>query len=155
MAFRNAVLGLAVDNPFARRLVNAGRLSVPCELTDSALNGHDDPAFNLPQRVGMVALDAPLKDSAGTPCWLMSQLGGAFTCLVIGDTDPDSSIPDGLAVVRIGKGAFADIDGKVAERYGSGVYLIRPDQHVAARWKHPQAGDIATALAHCAAHMAA
>ena len=31
MAFRNAVLGLAVDHPFARRLVNAGRLSLPLQ----------------------------------------------------------------------------------------------------------------------------
>ena len=148
MAFRNAVLGLAVDHPFARRLVNAGRLSVPCQLTDSGLNGHDDPAFEVPQQVGMVALDAPVTGTDGAPCWLMSQLGGTFTCLVVGDADPNGGIiPHDVAVVRIGKGGFGDVDGKVAERYGRGVYLIRPDQHVAARWAAPETGDIAAALA--------
>ena len=96
----------------------------------------------------MVALDAPLTGTDGAPCWLMSQLGGGFTLLVIGDADPDSGIiPEDVAVVRIGKDGFGDVNGKVAERYGRGVYLIRPDQHVAARWTAPGPGDIAAALA--------
>ena len=96
----------------------------------------------------MVALDAPLTGTDGAPCWLMSQLGGTFSCLVSGDDDPDGGIiPEDVTVVRIGKGGFDDVDGKVAERYSSGVYLIRPDQHVAARWAKPERGDIAAALA--------
>ena len=39
--FRDAVLKLAKDHPFARRLVNSGRLSVPARLDDSPLNTPD------------------------------------------------------------------------------------------------------------------
>ena len=156
MAFRNAALSLAVDTPFARRVVNAGRLSVPCRLTDSTLNSADDTGLDVPQEIGMVALDAPLKAPDGSPTWLMRQLGGGFACLVTGDANlDDAAVPKGVELVRIGAGGFADAEGKVAERYGSAVYLVRPDQHVAARWTAPDAADIAAAMACCTARVAA
>jgi 3-(3-hydroxy-phenyl)propionate hydroxylase len=151
MAFRNAALSLAVDTPFARRVVNAGRLSVPCQLTDSPLNGQDDDGFDVPQKIGMVALDAPLSDRDGKATWLMSQLGGRFVCLVTGDAEAPASLPDEVDLVRIGRGGFGDADGRVQERYGTGVYLVRPDQHVTARWLAPGPDDIRAALAGCAA----
>ena len=156
MAFRNAALSLAVDTPFARRVVNAGRLSVPCRLTDSALNSADDTGLDVPQEIGMVALDAPLTAPDGSPSWLMRQLGGGFACLVTGDADlDDAAVPKGIKLVRIGASGFTDAEGKVAERYGSAVYLIRPDQHVAARWIAPTCQDISTALRCCTATVAA
>jgi len=155
-AFRNAALSLAVDTPFARRLVNAGRLSVPCRLTGSPLNGDDDANFAVPQQVGMVALDAPVTAPDGSEGWLMNQLGGGFTLLVTGDAGLDETdVPDGVAVVRIGAGGYADAAGKIAERYGDGIYLIRPDQHVTARWRKAGADDISDALARCTARVAA
>ena len=48
-----------------------------------------------------------------------------------------------------------DAEGKVMARYGSGIYLVRPDQHVAARWKAADAKDIQAALSRCTAHIAA
>ena len=156
MAFRNAALSLAVDTPFARRVVNAGRLSVPCRLTDSALNSADDTGLDVPQQIGMVALDAPLTAPDGSPTWLMRRLGGGFTCLVTGYADlDDAAVPEGIKLVRIGAGGFVDAEGKVAERYGSAVYLIRPDQHVAARWIAPTWQDISAAFRRCAATVAA
>ena len=160
MAFRNAALSLAVDTPFARRVVNAGRLSVPCKLTGSPLNGHDDPDFDVPQQVGMVALDAPLTAPDGSADWLMRQLGGGFTLLVTGEATLDAAdvpddVPADVAVVRIGKDGFADADGKVAARYGNGVYLVRPDQHVTARWRSASAEDIRAALSRCTTRVAA
>ena len=44
-AFRDATLTLARDYPFARRLVNSGRLSVPAVFSDSPLNTPDADAF--------------------------------------------------------------------------------------------------------------
>ena len=156
MAFRNAALSLAVDTPFARRVVNAGRLSVPCRLSDSALNGHDDPAFNVPQQVGMVALDAPLTGPDGAGDWLMRHLGDCFTLLVTGDAQlDDADVPDDVAVLRIGERGFADQEGKVAARYGSGIYLVRPDQHITARWKSVDSEGIKAALSRCGARVAA
>ena len=42
--FRDAVLELAKEHPFARRLVNSGRLSVPAVLAGSTLNTPDADA---------------------------------------------------------------------------------------------------------------
>ena len=43
---RDEVLGLAETYPFARRLVNSGRLSVPCSLAGFTLQSPDDPAMS-------------------------------------------------------------------------------------------------------------
>ena len=104
----------------------------------------------------MVALDAPLTAPDRSRTWLIRQLGGGFACLVTGDADlDDAAVPEGIKLVRIGASGFADAEGKVAERYGSAVYLVRPDQHVAARWTAPDAADIAAAIACCTARVAA
>ena len=147
MAFRNAVLGLAIDHPFAQRLVNAGRLSVPCSQEASSLTSADVDLFDVPIRLGMACLDAPVISAAGRD-WLLRQLGNKFTLLIIGNALPqaDREFLDDLVVVRIGAGGFADCEGKVEARYGRGVYLIRPDQHVAARWNDPGVEQIRAAL---------
>ena len=60
--FRDGVLALAETEPFARRLVNSGRLSVAACYDGSPLNGPDGfAAGECPQtRPGAAALDAPL-----------------------------------------------------------------------------------------------
>ena len=147
MAFRNAVLGLAVDHPFARRLVNAGRLSLPCSQEASSLTSADVDLFDVPMRSGIACLDAPVMSAAGRD-WLLRQLGDGFTLLIIGNALPqaDREFSDDLVVVRVGAGGFADCEGKVEARYGRGVYLIRPDQHVAARWNDPDVEQVRAAL---------
>ena len=64
-------------------------------------------------------------------------------------------MPEGIKLVRIGASGFTDAEGKVVERYGSAVYLIRPDQHVAARWIAPTWQDISAALRCCTATLTA
>ena len=153
MAFRNAVLSLAVDTPFARRMVNAGRLSVPCQLDSSELNSHDSDEFDVAMQTGMVCLDAPVRHADGRDDWLMRQIGGGFCLLATGGATIDpTTLPDGITVSEIGSGcdgSLEDIEGLVAARYGRGVHLIRPDQHLAARWAAPTPGDITSALARC------
>ncbi len=136
-AFQSAVLELAVDFPFARALVNSGRLSVACSLENSSLVTPDSSDFDTPGLApGMVALDAPITSAAGT-CWLLNLLGGDFTCLVFGTSPGAQSLLPGIRLLVAGID-FADPTGLVATRYGTmpgTTYLIRPDQHIAARWR--------------------
>ena len=60
-SFRNAVLNPAKTHPFARSLVNSGRLSPPATYADSPLNTPDTAAFSGRMRPGAVALDAPVR----------------------------------------------------------------------------------------------
>ena len=70
----------------------------------------------------------------------------ASHALIIGNAQADENFLDDLVVVRVGEGGFADCEGKVEARYGRGVYLIRPDQHVAARWSDPDVEQVCAAL---------
>jgi 3-(3-hydroxy-phenyl)propionate hydroxylase len=132
--FRNAVLDLAEQYAFARPLVNSGRLSVPCVYDGLSLNGPDaltgGPART---RVGAPCPDAPLGDG-----FLLPKLGGGFTILTINAEAPEALTEDGVTATRVAVSAAEDATGLIAERYlgdaESAVYLVRPDQHVAARW---------------------
>lgn len=153
MAFRNAVLGLSVNAPFARRLVNAGRLSLPCHLGQSSLTGHDMNDFDAQMTLGAPCMDAPLTNKDGERVWLMNLLGNGFTLLVIGMALCD--VPDNLDCIHIAvDGDYIDSDGVVSTRYGKGIYLIRPDQHVTARWLSDKVStaNISAALARAYAH---
>ena len=133
-AFRNAVLDLAEHHEFARPIVNSGRLSIPCTYDGLSLNGPDaldgGPARS---RVGSPCPDAPLDDG-----FLLDRLGNSFTILTIDADAPDGIEEDGVAARRVAISSADNPDGSLVERYlgkaRSAVYLIRPDQHVAARW---------------------
>ena len=158
--FRDAVLALARRHPFARRLVNSGRLSVPAVLAASPLNTPDTAAFAGAMVPGAVAADAPVTGPRGT--WLLDHLGGAFVLLAFGDGVAPAAAralaeaPVPCRVVQVGGAAPADRDivgdpeGLVAARYdgqGGTCYLFRPDQHVCARWRAFDAKAVRTALA--------
>ena len=143
---------LAKNYPFARRLVNSGRLSVPAILADSPLNTPDrDPDFSCGPGAmvpGAPAADAPVTGPAGA--WLLDYVGGDFTLLAFGAAVAPSDVA-ALArdrvpckVVQVGGHASAgaatveDVEGLAARRYDGRpgtVYLLRPDQHVCARWR--------------------
>ena len=133
-AFRNAVLDLAEHHEFARPIVNSGRLSIPCTYDGLSLNGPDaldgGPARS---RVGSPCPDAPLDDG-----FLLDRLGNSFTILTIDADAPDGIEEDGVEARRVAVSSADNPDGSLVERYlgkaRSAVYLIRPDQHVAARW---------------------
>jgi len=168
--FRNAVLTLAGDHPFARALVNSGRLSVPSFLTGSRLNTPDAAAFAGDMVPGAPMDDAPMHED-GAGFWLLDRVGNRFMALVQvddpGAVDADlarefkalsvDAIPVEVVLVsgkpgRAPEGlrVFADSGGRFAERYDSApgtVYLIRPDQHVAARWRAFDASRVRAALA--------
>jgi 3-(3-hydroxy-phenyl)propionate hydroxylase len=149
---RDAVLELAAEAPFARRLVNSGRLSTPTPYLESPLNTPDADAFEGAMRPGAPCADAPVT-VAGRPGWLLNHLGGGFVLLAFGDVPADdvAVAAGGVAarVLRVGRD-LADARGLLAERYDARpgtVYLIRPDQHVAARWRAFDAARVQAALA--------
>ncbi len=127
--FRDAVLDLSERHSFARPFVNSGRLSVPCTYDGSPLNTPDAlPDAPARTRPGSPCVDAPLGNG-----FLLDHMRGGFTLLTLNADAPDS-ITEGVTANRLDLPA----EGQVAERYlggaASAVYLIRPDQHVAARF---------------------
>jgi 3-(3-hydroxy-phenyl)propionate hydroxylase len=130
-AFRDAVLELARDHPFARPFVNSGRLSTAVSYPASPLNTRDTDAWDGGILPGSPALDAPLGDG-----WLLDRLGNRFVLLVDGWS---GAATRDVEILDLADRAAPTIE-LVRQRYdlqpGSG-YLIRPDQYVAARWRKP------------------
>ena len=159
--FRDAVLGLARDYPFARRLVNSGRLSVPMVLTNSPLNTPDEGPFAGAMVPGAPAADAPVTGPGGD--WLLDYLGGTFVLLSFGVAIAEAEVAAlaaadvPCAVVTIGGGAPAalgDTAGLAAARYDGTpgtCYLLRPDQHVCARWRNFDVARVSAAIARACA----
>ncbi|WP_137891595.1 FAD-dependent oxidoreductase [Ramlibacter sp. 2FC] len=168
-SFRNAVLDLAREHAFARKLVNSGRLSVPAFLTDSPLNTPDQEPFAGDMVPGAPMDDAPIARE-GQDGWLLDQLGNRFQCLHFLDAQGRLSGADRAALQSLAQGAIAvepllvspcpaevegfavlvDRDGLIARRYDAhprSGYLARPDQHVAARWRSLDADRVRAALA--------
>ncbi len=138
--FRDAVLHLAESHAFARPMVNSGRLSTPCSYDGMSLIG-PDRLPGLPRtRAGSPCLDAPLSEG-----FLLNRLGGDFKVLAINTDAPDVGLPT-LTLST----AEHDPTGAVRDRYlgdaETAIYLIRPDQYIAARWQQANASDIRAAL---------
>ncbi len=183
--FRDAVLRLARQHPFARQLVNSGRLSTPTVLAPSPLNTPDTAPFAGAMVPGAVCADAPVRvvgsKAQGEEGWLLPHLGNGFTALVFADArglspaactalerlgaapvpvkvvclispappeSPASPMPCAPTLPR-GSVVLEDIDGLAARRYDGQpgtCYLLRPDQHVCARWRQVEHDALLTAL---------
>jgi len=158
--FRDAVLMLTKRHAFARTLVNSGRLSVPAVLRGSPLNTPDTDAFKGAMVPGAAAADAPIVRADGSTGWLLRECHATrFTALVFGRGDAaerslqalkSSDLP--LHIVRVD--AATPEDELAMQRYDAQpgtVYLLRPDQHVCARWRQPTAANIHAAIDHALA----
>ncbi|WP_144139785.1 FAD-dependent oxidoreductase [Paraburkholderia sp. BCC1884] len=168
--FRDAVLKLSRHHPFARQLTNSGRLSVPAVLRDSPLNTPDGDDYEGAMVPGASCVDAPVQLDA-QPAWLLQQLGQQFTgVLFCGEHGIDQTtraalqalsegpIPLKLVVVTSGVARSVDAasakiihdaQGLAGTRYDAKpgtFYLIRPDQHVCARWRQVDAAGVIEAL---------
>jgi 3-(3-hydroxy-phenyl)propionate hydroxylase len=165
--FRNQVLALAKHHPFARKLVNSGRLSVPSFLTGSALNTPDADAFEGNMVPGAPMDDAPVQVE-GQDAWLLDQVGKGFQALYFVDAAPVGK--DLAALQALQQGAVSvealivarqaldvpgfqvlvDHQGWMAKRYDAQAgtaYLLRPDQHVVGRWRQLDIAKVQAALA--------
>ncbi|MCX7566870.1 FAD-dependent oxidoreductase [Sulfitobacter sp. F26169L] len=139
--FRNAVLDLANRHAFARPLVNSGRLSVPCNYIGFDLFGED--ALQGPEgtQPGMACPDAPHLDG-----YILERLGGEFTLLAIGCMADDLKAHGVLANAVNIKAPSDAMRARYLGAHPCAVYLIRPDQHIVARWPDYNADAVATAL---------
>ncbi|MEO1537681.1 MAG: FAD-dependent oxidoreductase [Pseudomonadota bacterium] len=144
--FRNAVLQLAGKYAFARPMVNSGRLSVPCTYDGQSLNGPDALDGPARSRVGAPCPDAPLEEG-----FLLDRLPGQFTVLAIDTSAPNIRAVDGIPVGSVEVLTETDDpSGTIRDRYlgeaQAAIYLIRPDQHVGARWPDATVSDIQMAV---------
>ncbi len=142
--FRNAVLSLARDHPFARPMVNSGRLSTPSTYDTSPLITPDAlPGAPSRARPGSPCPDADLA-LPGAPGYLLDHLRGTFTLLALNTTAPPVPIP-----------TLSLTDHQITDAFRTrflgpevrALYLIRPDQHIAARWPDASADTLTRALA--------
>lgn len=171
-AFRDATLALAERHPFARRVVNSGRLSAPLVLAASSLNVPDADPFEGAMVPGAPAADAPIA-VGGKASWLLAHLGGGFTGIyfahrrvsesefealtrLIADPVPvrvivvarpaetAPAVPHGCLVIEDRTELITrSYDGRPGT-----FYLFRPDQHVAARWRALSGPLVRVAVAH-------
>jgi 3-(3-hydroxy-phenyl)propionate hydroxylase len=150
--FRDSVLDLAGEHDFARRMVNSGRLSKPCSLAGFSLQSEAEGNGGVSP--GAVMPDAPVGSGKGG--WLLNHVGGRFTMLAVEAELPET--PEGVERIVVtrdparrgatGDTVLLDTEGLAAARYGAGtVYLVRPDQHIAARFRHAAPAKIAAAMA--------
>ncbi|MFM2111733.1 MAG: hypothetical protein RLZZ271_393, partial [Pseudomonadota bacterium] len=151
---RNAVLSLSLTQEFVRPLYH-WRTSRPHEYTHSALNstGDDNALF----KAGPAHGAPPQNVRLGPDDYLLDHLGGGFDLLYFTGAD---ALPESLQsviqaarakgtplrVTAIGannvvQGAdrtLPDTSGHLRTRYGvpasGAAYLLRPDQHICARW---------------------
>jgi len=151
---RKAVLSLAKETEFGKRMVNGGRLSVPSAY-ETPLSTSDGGMWRGGPRPGASMVDAPVTAASDEAEYLTDafmKCGRRFTLIEFANgsaVDP----PDGVGVIRIGERGLSDPSGLAAARYdaeGGSAYLLRPDGCVAARFRRPTRSMLETALARAA-----
>jgi 3-(3-hydroxy-phenyl)propionate hydroxylase len=148
---RQAVLRLAKETEFAKRMVNGGRLSTP-SVYESPLSTPDADTWDAGPRPGTHMADAPLTTAVGEPIYLteafIAQGEGDFVLLQSGSNGGDYP---GCRTIAVGEAApLRDSSGLFAQRYDvsdGGAYLLRPDGYVAARFRKPTAAAVQAAMA--------
>jgi 3-(3-hydroxy-phenyl)propionate hydroxylase len=149
---RQAVLTLASDTEFAKRMINGGRLSTP-SVYATPLSTPDREEWTAGPRPGASLKDAPLQASGGANTFLtdaVEQNGRGFSLLAFAGGEPVEATAE-IAMIGVGEGAeFADPSGLAAARYDArpgSAYLLRPDGYVAARFRQPTRATLEAALA--------
>lgn len=150
---RRAVLALAREAEFAKRMINGGRLSVP-SVYETDLSTVDTDDWRGGPRPGTHMPDAPLTSATGGDSFLTDAFrtsGGGFRLLNFGNGA--AHLPDATHVTEIHIGVHApwrDPSGLFAQRYDASpgsAYLLRPDGYVAARFRAPTPQAIDAAMA--------
>lgn len=146
LRMRDAALALARTAPFAARMVNSGRLSTPTT-HDSPLSTPDRDTWAGSAALGAPVPDAPLRDASGRDIWFLDALGGE-TALLVWPEAAGIEAPKGVRKLVVGRDVV-DAEGLLAKRLDATsacAYLVRPDQHLAARWREPDARAVTAAF---------
>jgi 3-(3-hydroxy-phenyl)propionate hydroxylase len=148
---RDAALALARHADFAKRMVNSGRLST-ASAYDTPLSTQDVEPWSGGVPPGAAMQDARLR-RGGEGLYLTDAVPPRFTLLYARD-GATLEIPASVELVAIDAkardaSALHDADGQFARRYdakGGCGYLLRPDGHVAARFRHVTGAGVEAAL---------
>jgi 3-(3-hydroxy-phenyl)propionate hydroxylase len=145
---RKAVLSLAKETEFGKRMVNGGRLSVP-SIYETPLSTSDEEVWRGGPRPGASMSDVPLAGLGSGMEYLtdaFAACGRGFTVLEFAN-GATAELPKGVGAIRIG--GISDSIATMRARYDAEpgtVYLFRPDGYVAARFRHPTRDAIDAAL---------
>jgi 3-(3-hydroxy-phenyl)propionate hydroxylase len=168
---RTAVLSLAEQHPALRSLINP-RQSSAIAYGCSPLNAREDAMWRAGPAPGTVLPECPLtmvRDGVETVQYMTDLLGPGFTIFQFcaGNSVnaliarlPAALQAEGIAATLVTLAPRAadastpygwDHSGRLFALYGAeagGVYLVRPDGHVAGRWKTPAAATVLAAIGH-------
>ena len=138
---RKAVLSLAKETEFGKRMVNGGRLSVP-SIYDTPLSTADHDPWRGGPRPGASMPDAPITAASGQPMFLTeaSRQGNAIHAAGVWQRCRDRCARRRGNNSHRRRRRIADTRGLVGTRYDAEpgtTYLLRPDGYVAARFRHP------------------
>ena len=148
---RKAVLSLAKETEFGKRMINGGRLSVP-SIYQTSLSTPDNEDWRGGPRPGASMVDAPVTARGGEAEYLTDAFlkGGRRFTLIDFANGEATDLPSDIGVIRVGGDEFPGRTGLAAARYDARpgtAYLLRPDGYVAARFRHPARAAIDAALA--------
>jgi 3-(3-hydroxy-phenyl)propionate hydroxylase len=153
---REAALGLATKDPFFATLINPRQTSA-ITFADSPLNAADSDPLDVGPVPGAVLEECPVETATG-PRHLTELLGPGYTALCMTRDDPRPALAGlrdvPLSVVWIASRKAAGVDAwdatsRLFPLYGAApaaCYLVRPDGHVAGRWREARADSIRAAV---------
>lgn len=126
---RDAALSLALDYPFAGEFANPRNMT-PFSYSDSPITLKDEAMWESGPSPGSAAPNIKLENG-----FLLDRFGKELTVLAFGTADGlelHDRVQVGVQVITL------PADSEAGHHYGAQqgtAYLIRPDLHIAARWK--------------------